>query len=511
MRIFHDLKASRLDPIFTLKRGRPSSESVASPSSTSIRYSRPNSVARSIARMPWSPLWTGANFEGGDLVWDGVEGVLPKELVQQQCIRIAYRGQSKLLHVQSATTPQEVMIRVLDKFYIDRTRASEFEICLMTGHEKSTRPLSSAELLAICSSPSWPEKTKLSLRHRPVPPGVVTLPSATIDGQRYASMTEMLRHCVRVTDLGSHTRLVHVSDAADVTEVMRRVMTRFGIGGDAIQYKLFVADQAAEEARELSDDTLLEICKSADRPEKQLLILRKTNPSLPTVSQGSDQESKAQTDTPLSTLPAALSPKVHTAQLHETDPDKTAGGQRGGAAIEVTLGEEARNLEQVVVNSGIRTGVTEETVGKLVLEEAAKGIESTGNMSAEGDSSYLTDSPLDITEDLAPYFPDQRHEIVGIAQILWRRWQMRRESGWSMMSESVEPGDEVRSPKTMSLYGGGKGLVPVLMELMEVEVARAEGEGEGGGKVEKQPEARDAEAGELDLISDIAWIVSAIN
>lgn len=66
MRIFHDLKASRLDPIFTLKRANPASESVTSP--TSILHSRPNSIARSTPRMPWSPLWTGANFEGGDLV-----------------------------------------------------------------------------------------------------------------------------------------------------------------------------------------------------------------------------------------------------------------------------------------------------------------------------------------------------------------------------------------------------------------------------------------------------------
>lgn len=211
-----------------------------------------------------------------------MEGVLPKELLQQQCIRVTYQGQSKLLHVQSATTPQEVMIRVLDKFFIDRARASEFEICLMTGHEKSgtslflfcyqralypnshthtfrnaARSLSGAELMAICSSPSWPEKTKLTLRRRPVVlSGVMTFPSATVDGQRYASMAEMLRHCVRVTDLGSHTRLVHVSDAADVAEVMARVMTRFEISGDATQYTLFVAGQAAEEGEfsERGDD-----------------------------------------------------------------------------------------------------------------------------------------------------------------------------------------------------------------------------------------------------------------
>lgn len=231
--------------------------------------------------------------------------------------------------------------------------------------------------------------------------------------------------------------------------------------------------------------------------------MRKTDPSLPTASQGPDQESRTQIDTPLSTLPAALSPKDHTAQLPETEPDQTAGGQQGGAAVEVTLGEVARDFEQVAVDSGFRTRVTE-PVGKLLLIEAAKEVtwvESTESMSAEG----LTDSPLDITEDLAPYFPDQRHEIVGIAQILWRRRRMRRESGWSIVSESVDPEDDVRSPKTMSLYGGGKGLVPVLMELMEVDVPRIEGE------VEKRPEASDTETDELNLINDMAWIVSAIN
>ncbi|KAF9969570.1 ATP binding, partial [Modicella reniformis] len=81
--------------------------------------------------------------------------------------------------------------------------------------------------------------------------------------------------CIRVFDDGGQFRIVNVQDVIDAAAVYTRVLHKFNITDEMEKYSIFTLSGETGDARSLSDDELLNICKSLDRPEKERLILRK--------------------------------------------------------------------------------------------------------------------------------------------------------------------------------------------------------------------------------------------
>ncbi|KAL9553784.1 hypothetical protein MBANPS3_003130 [Mucor bainieri] len=90
------------------------------------------------------------------------------------------------------------------------------------------------------------------------------------------SMEKVKQTCVKVFGEDGQTRIVNVHTANEAKQIMGKVLHKFGIDeGNADSYCIFVGSSTNGEARALSDSELIEICRSADRPEKERLILRK--------------------------------------------------------------------------------------------------------------------------------------------------------------------------------------------------------------------------------------------
>ncbi|OBZ81184.1 Serine/threonine-protein kinase STE11, partial [Choanephora cucurbitarum] len=90
------------------------------------------------------------------------------------------------------------------------------------------------------------------------------------------SMEKVKQTCVKVFGEDGQTRIVNVHTANDAKQVMAKVLHKFGVDeANADSYCIFVGSSTHGEARALSDTELVEICRSADRPEKERLILRK--------------------------------------------------------------------------------------------------------------------------------------------------------------------------------------------------------------------------------------------
>ncbi|KAL7333728.1 ATP binding [Mucor circinelloides] len=90
------------------------------------------------------------------------------------------------------------------------------------------------------------------------------------------SMEKVKQTCVKVFGEDGQTRIVNVHTANEAKQIMGKVLHKFGIDeSNADSYCIFVGSSTNGEARALSDVELIEICRSADRPEKERLILRK--------------------------------------------------------------------------------------------------------------------------------------------------------------------------------------------------------------------------------------------
>jgi mitogen-activated protein kinase kinase kinase len=90
------------------------------------------------------------------------------------------------------------------------------------------------------------------------------------------SMEKVKQTCVKVFGEDGQTRIVNVHTANEAKQIMAKVLHKFGIDeSSADRYCIFVGSSTNGEARALSDQELIEICRSADRPEKERLILRK--------------------------------------------------------------------------------------------------------------------------------------------------------------------------------------------------------------------------------------------
>lgn len=89
-------------------------------------------------------------------------------------------------------------------------------------------------------------------------------------------MEKVKQTCVKVFGEDGQTRIVNVHTANEAKQIMGKVLHKFGIDeSNADSYCIFVGSSTNGEARALSDVELIEICRSADRPEKERLILRK--------------------------------------------------------------------------------------------------------------------------------------------------------------------------------------------------------------------------------------------
>ncbi|CEP11803.1 hypothetical protein [Parasitella parasitica] len=90
------------------------------------------------------------------------------------------------------------------------------------------------------------------------------------------SMEKVKQTCVKVFGEDGQTRIVNVHTANEAKQIMGKVLHKFGIDeSNSDSYCIFVGSSSNGEARTLSDSELVEICRSADRPEKERLILRK--------------------------------------------------------------------------------------------------------------------------------------------------------------------------------------------------------------------------------------------
>lgn len=89
-------------------------------------------------------------------------------------------------------------------------------------------------------------------------------------------MEKVKQTCVKVFGEDGQTRIVNVHTASEAKAIMAKVLHKFGIDEtSADSYCIFVGSSTNGEARALSDQELVDICRSADRPEKERLILRK--------------------------------------------------------------------------------------------------------------------------------------------------------------------------------------------------------------------------------------------
>ncbi|CAO3667356.1 unnamed protein product [Rhizopus stolonifer] len=90
------------------------------------------------------------------------------------------------------------------------------------------------------------------------------------------SVEKIKQTCVKVFGEEGQTRIVNVNNANESKVIMGKVLHKFGIDeSNANHFCIFVGSSTNGEARALSDQELVEICRSTDRPEKERLILRK--------------------------------------------------------------------------------------------------------------------------------------------------------------------------------------------------------------------------------------------
>jgi mitogen-activated protein kinase kinase kinase len=87
------------------------------------------------------------------------------------------------------------------------------------------------------------------------------------------SMENVKKNCVRVYGDDGQTRIVDVHNAADAKSILKKVLHKFNINETPEKYAIFVV--SGESTRSLSDEELVDICQSIDRPEKEKFILRK--------------------------------------------------------------------------------------------------------------------------------------------------------------------------------------------------------------------------------------------
>ncbi|CAI2186005.1 3755_t:CDS:10 [Funneliformis geosporum] len=89
------------------------------------------------------------------------------------------------------------------------------------------------------------------------------------------SLESVKQRVIKVIGEDGATRTIYINNVTDAKSILARVLQKFNINDDVEKYSLFTTLSDSGSARSLSDEELVKICRSSDRPERDRLILRK--------------------------------------------------------------------------------------------------------------------------------------------------------------------------------------------------------------------------------------------
>ncbi|CAG8472639.1 45877_t:CDS:10, partial [Gigaspora margarita] len=89
------------------------------------------------------------------------------------------------------------------------------------------------------------------------------------------SIKQAISSTIKVYGEGEETRTISLNNIVDSESILKRILQKFKIDEDVENYSLFATLSDTGETRSLSDEEIVEICKSSDRPEREKLTLRK--------------------------------------------------------------------------------------------------------------------------------------------------------------------------------------------------------------------------------------------
>ncbi|CAJ0760550.1 4482_t:CDS:10 [Entrophospora sp. SA101] len=89
------------------------------------------------------------------------------------------------------------------------------------------------------------------------------------------SLESVKQRCIKVIGEDHQTKTIPIHDVNDAKSILARILQKFNINDEVERYCLFTTLSDTGAARSLTDEELEMICKSADRPEREKLILRK--------------------------------------------------------------------------------------------------------------------------------------------------------------------------------------------------------------------------------------------
>ncbi|CAI2167625.1 13677_t:CDS:10 [Funneliformis geosporum] len=128
---------------------------------------------------------------------------------------------------------------------------------------------------ALVRSDSLPRITRSSSSHRinsPKSPSSNKLSQETT----IMSLESVKQRCIKVIgEDGQSSRTIPINDVSDAKSILARVLQKFNIKDDVERYSLFTTLSDSGSARCLTDEEVENICKSADRQERERLFLRK--------------------------------------------------------------------------------------------------------------------------------------------------------------------------------------------------------------------------------------------
>ncbi|CAG8474800.1 5382_t:CDS:10 [Funneliformis caledonium] len=127
----------------------------------------------------------------------------------------------------------------------------------------------------LARSDSLPRITRSNSSHRinsPKSPSSNKLSQETT----IMSIESVKQRCIKVIgEDGQSSRTIPINDVSDAKSILARVLQKFNIKDDVERYSLFTTLSDSGSARCLTDEEVENICKSADRQERERLFLRK--------------------------------------------------------------------------------------------------------------------------------------------------------------------------------------------------------------------------------------------
>ncbi|GBC03541.1 hypothetical protein RclHR1_05190005 [Rhizophagus clarus] len=90
------------------------------------------------------------------------------------------------------------------------------------------------------------------------------------------SLESVKQKCIKVIgEDGQSSRIIPINNVSDAKSILAKVLQKFKIKDDVERYSLFTTLSDSGSARCLTDEEVVMICKSVDRPERERLFLRK--------------------------------------------------------------------------------------------------------------------------------------------------------------------------------------------------------------------------------------------